>query len=76
VKAAGSPSARHPDVPPVDDDTPLDPIEQVLVRMWIDILAGDIREALATVPTMETEVGQERGGDRGIENAADPKPRT
>jgi hypothetical protein len=38
--------ASQPYVPPVGDE-PLDAIEQVLVRMWIDIIAAEIRAELA-----------------------------
>jgi len=37
---------RTPYVPPTGD-APLDAVEQALVRMWIDIIAAELRAELA-----------------------------
>jgi hypothetical protein len=42
-----------PYTPPTGDE-PLDAIEQALVRMWIDIIAAEIRDELAAARASES----------------------
>jgi hypothetical protein len=47
----------RPYVPPGDDE-PLDAIQEALVRLWVDIIAAEIREELAE------EAASSRGSNR------------
>ena len=46
-----------------DDDAPLDAVEQALVRMWIDIIAAEIRATLADEQRREAD---EPAATRGV----------
>lgn len=47
---ARSDVARTPYTPPADDDAPLDPIEEALVRAFVAILLPKLREKFAIDP--------------------------